>query len=107
MHPNNRLWALAAFLLTLPSLAQQWNWATSGGGTSNDDFCYAIATDSQGHVYYAGTTRGSNGQFACGPVGVGATTGAVVAKYSASGECLWLRTITVPSFDARAYAIAI
>ncbi|MGB6046089.1 MAG: SBBP repeat-containing protein [Flavobacteriales bacterium] len=102
--------SLLPFLLALFSLnatAQQWNWATSGGGTSNEDQCYAIATDSQGNVYYAGTTRGSNGVFACGAVDVGATTGAVVVKYSAQGTCLWLRTITVPSFDARAYAIAI
>lgn len=98
---------LLLILLTFNSQAQQWNWATSGGGTSNEDQCYAIATDSQGNVYYAGTTRGSNGVFACGAVDVGATTGAVVVKYSEQGACLWLRTITVPSFDARAYAIAI
>ncbi|HMN06738.1 MAG TPA: hypothetical protein PKD45_13535 [Flavobacteriales bacterium] len=87
--------------------AQQWNWAVSGGGTSNDDQCYAIGMDSQGNVYYGGTSRGSNGQFACGPVDMGATTGGVLAKYSPDGQCLWLRTITVPSFDARVYAIAI
>lgn len=98
---------LLLILLTFNATAQQWNWATSGGGTSNEDFCHAIATDSQGNVYYAGSTRGSNGVFACGAVDVGATTGGVVAKYSAQGDCLWLRSITVPSFSAFAYGIAI
>ncbi len=100
---------LSLCLAALPCLmqAQQWNWAVSGGGTSNEDYCYAIGMDSQGNVYYGGTARGSNVLFACGPVVMGATTGGVLAKYSPNGDCLWLRTITVPSFDARVYAIAI
>jgi len=100
---------LSLCLAALPCLmqAQQWNWAVSGGGTSNEDYCYAIGMDSQGNVYYGGTARGSNVLFACGPVVMGATTGGVLAKYSPNGDCLWLRTITVPTFDARIYAIAI
>lgn len=105
--PFRHVLAMAALIGPLQLSAQDWNWATSGGGTSNDDFCQAIAMDSQGAVYYGGTTRGSNGQFGCGPVSVGATTGGVLAKYTADGQCLWLRTISVPSFEARVYAMAI
>lgn len=97
----------SAMIGAVSSPAQSWDWATSGGGTSNDDFCQAIGMDSQGALYYGGTTRGSNGQFACGAVSVGATTGGVLAKYSTDGQCIWLRTITVPSFEARVYAVAI
>lgn len=36
----------SAMIGAVSSRAQSWDWATSGGGTSNDDFCQAIGMDS-------------------------------------------------------------
>lgn len=86
--------------------AQQWNWAVSAGDGSNVDQCYGIATDSQGNVYWAGSVRGTS-QFGCGTITTGSNTAGVLAKYDASGTCLWVRSVLVTFDDALAYDIAI
>jgi len=86
--------------------AQQWNWAVSAGDGSNVDQCYGIATDSQGNVYWAGSVRGTS-QFGCGTITTGSNTAGVLAKYDASGNCLWVRSVLVTFDDALAYDIAI
>ncbi len=86
--------------------AQQWNWAVSAGGGSNEDFCQAIDTDSEGNVYWGGTVRGSS-NLGCATVEPGATTAGVLAKHAADGTCLWVRTMTVLQFSVRVYGVAI
>ena len=86
--------------------AQQWNWAVSAGDGSNVDQCYGIATDSQGHVYWSGSVRGTS-QFGCGTITTGGNTAGVLAKYDAGGNCLWVRSVLVTFDDALAYDIAI
>lgn len=95
-----------ALLLCITLNAQQWNWATQGGGTSNDDLCYGIATDSHGNVYWVGTARGSS-TFDCATISVGNSTAGVIAKYDSTGLCQWVRHISTLSIDARVNAIAI
>lgn len=100
---------LLPFLLALSTAtlhAQQWNWAVSAGDGSNVDQCYGIATDSQGNVYWAGSVRGTS-QFGCGTITTGSNTAGVLAKYDASGNCLWVRSVLVTFDDALAYDIAI
>lgn len=93
-------------LLTATLHAQQWNWAVSAGDGSNVDQCYGIATDSQGNVYWAGSVRGTS-QFGCGTITTGSNTAGVLAKYDATGNCLWVRSVLVTFDDALAYDIAI
>lgn len=100
--------SLLHVLLLLSSTlhAQQWDWAISAGGGSNEDFCQAIATDSQGNVYWGGTVRGSS-TFPCATVAPGSTTAGVLAKHAADGTCLWVRTMTVSQFSVRVHGVAI
>lgn len=86
--------------------AQQWNWAVDAGGGGNSDFCFGIATDSQGNAYWAGSVSGT-ADFGCGTITAGTTIAGVVAKYDVNGACQWVRGITVGFNDAWAYGIAI
>ncbi len=86
--------------------AQQWNWAVDAGGGGNTDFCYGIATDSQGNAYWAGSVSGT-ADFGCGTLTVGSTIAGFVAKVDPNGVCQWVRGITVGFNDAHVYGIAI
>lgn len=99
---------LLALLLSLPITlhAQQWNWAASAGGGGNTDFCYGIATDSQGNAYWVGSVSGTV-DFGCGTLTPGSTIAGFVAKRGADGTCLWVRGITVGFNQAWAYGVAI
>lgn len=93
-------------LTALNSQAQQWNWAADGGGGGNTDFCFAIATDSQGNAYWVGSVSGT-ADFGCGTLSPGTTVAGFVAKVDASGTCQWVRGITTGFYDAWVYGIAI
>ncbi|MBL7938438.1 MAG: SBBP repeat-containing protein [Flavobacteriales bacterium] len=103
---------MRTFVLLLTSLwsimlhAQQWNWAVDAGGGGNTDFCYDIATDSQGNAYWVGTVSGT-ADFGCATLTPGSTVAGVIAKYSAEGTCQWVRGITTSFYDAWVYGIAI
>ncbi|MFZ1331046.1 MAG: SBBP repeat-containing protein [Flavobacteriales bacterium] len=97
---------LILILSTNVMIAQQWNWAVSAGDGSNVDQCYGIATDSEGNVYWAGSVRGTS-EFGCGTITTGSNTAGVLAKYDATGNCLWVRSVLVTFDDALAYDIAI
>lgn len=99
-------------LLTLPLLitslsnAQQWNWASDAGGGGNTDFCFGIATDSQGNAYWVGSVSGT-ADFGCGTLSPGNTIAGFVAKVDPNGVCQWVRSITVGFNEAWTYGIAI
>ncbi|HRH71172.1 MAG TPA: SBBP repeat-containing protein [Flavobacteriales bacterium] len=103
---------MRTFVLLLTSLwsimlhAQQWNWAVDAGGGGNTDFCYDIATDSQGNAYWVGTVSGT-ADFGCATLTPGSTVAGVIAKYSAEGTCQWVRGITTGFYDAWVYGIVI
>lgn len=102
---NSLLLLLALVLQPITLKAQQWNWAVDAGGGGNTDFCFDIATDSQGNAYWAGSISGS-ADFGCTTISPSAIAG-VLAKYDSTGNCLWARGITVGFNDAWAYGIAI
>ncbi len=93
-------------LITTPLHAQQWNWAVSAGGTSNNDHFLGIASDSQGNVYGVGTVR-ATADFGCETLAPGNSNGGFLAKYSASGECLWVQGIISNGIGAWIYDITI
>lgn len=92
--------------LHLPLFAQQWNWAADAGGGGNTDFCFSIATDSQGNAYWVGSVSGT-ADFGCGTLNPGNTIAGFVAKVDANGACQWVRGITTSFYDAWVYGIAI
>ena len=85
--------------------AQDWNWAIDAGGTGNTDFCWGIATDSQGNAYWAGSISGT-ADFGCTTVSPPQIAG-VLAKYDSTGACQWATGITVNFNEAWAYGVAI
>lgn len=100
---------ILALLLSLPLTlhAQQWNWAASAGGGGNVDFCYGIATDSQGNAYWVGSLAGTV-DFGCGTITDGnSDVMGFIAKRAPDGTCAWVRAITVGFNDAWAYGVAI
>ncbi|WKZ65711.1 MAG: SBBP repeat-containing protein [Flavobacteriales bacterium] len=87
--------------------AQQWNWAAGAGAGGNVDFCYDIATDSQGNAYWVGSLAGTV-DFGCGTITDGSSdVMGFIAKRSPDGTCQWVRAITVGFNDAWAYGVAI
>jgi hypothetical protein len=98
---------LPLLLLAFPLHAQQWNWAASAGGGGNVDFCYGIATDSQGNAYWVGTVSGTVA-FGCGTVATGnSDIAGFIAKRGPDGSCQWVRPITVGFNDVWVYGVAI
>jgi hypothetical protein len=93
-------------MLTMPLHAQQWNWAVDAGGGGNTDFCWDIATDSQGNAYWVGSVSGT-ADFGCATLNPGNTIAGVLAKYDANGDCQWAVGITTSFYDAWVYGIAI
>lgn len=93
-------------LLASRSNAQQWNWASDAGGGGNTDFCFGVATDSQGNAYWVGSVSGT-ADFGCGTLSPGSTIAGFVAKVDANGVCQWVRGITVGFDYAWTYGIAI
>ena len=68
-------------------------------GTSGDDYAFALATDSSGNVYLAGTTGGKLFEsFYKGD------SDAYILKYNADGKELWHKLLGTSSFD---YATAL
>jgi len=100
------LLVIVALLYITTADAQQWNWAADAGGGGNTDFCYGIATDSQGNAYWVGSVSGT-ADFGCGTLSPGNTVAGFVAKVDASGVCQWVRGITTSFYDAWVYGIAI
>jgi hypothetical protein len=94
------------FLVFSRLSAQQWNWAVDAGGGGNTDFCYDIATDSQGNAYWVGSASGT-ADFGCATLVPGSTIAGVLAKYDANGACQWVVGITTSFYDAWVYGIAI
>jgi|GEM_PF-697638 len=86
--------------------AQEWNWAVDAGGGGNTDFCFGIASDSQGNAYWVGSVSGT-ADFGCATLTPGSTIAGSIAKYDASGVCQWVRGITTGFYDAWVYGIAI
>lgn len=100
------LLVILPFLLSTTLFAQQWNWAADAGGGGNTDFCYDIATDSQGNAYWVGTVSGT-AAFGCETLSPGSTIAGVVAKYAPDGTCQWVQGITTTFYDAWVYGIVI
>ncbi len=95
-----------AFPFTTTLNAQQWNWAVSAGGTSNNDHFLGIASDSEGYLYAVGTVR-ATADFGCGTLAPGNSNGGFIAKYGPDGECIWVQGIISNGIGAWVYDIAI
>jgi len=93
-------------LLSATLNAQQWNWAVSAGGTSNNDAFRGIASDSEGNLYGVGTVR-ATADFGCGILAPGNSNGGFIAKYGPDGECIWVQGIISNGIGAWIHDIAI
>jgi hypothetical protein len=85
-------------------------WAQTTASAPNESQFYAVATDSSGNVYAAGTLY-ENGTFGFGN-GITATgasasnANTILVKYSSSGTAQWARTTTSASSDSTFSAVA-
>jgi hypothetical protein len=108
---DHRYCRIIGLLLTVTFFAalaqgQQWNWAVDAGGGGNTDFCYDIATDSQGNAYWVGSVSGT-AAFGCATVNAANTVSGIIAKYAPDGSCIWVRSINTSFYDAWVYGVAI
>lgn len=102
-----RLFLLFAFLINTSLLhAQQWNWAVDAGGGGNTDFCFGVATDSQGNAYWCGSVSGT-AAFGCATLTPGENVVGVLAKYDVNGVCQWVRPMGTTFDVSWTYAVAI
>ncbi|MBK9249628.1 MAG: SBBP repeat-containing protein [Ignavibacteria bacterium] len=81
---------LCAMQLTPTTLTSQeptWQWAKSGGGTGSDAGT-AVTTDASNNIYTCGRFSGYS-LFGSTPLTSSGQTDVVIARYNASGACLW------------------
>ena len=64
-------------------------WAKYAGGGSNDDFANAVAADTSGNVFVAGTYKSTTINFGTTALTNGGTTNIFLAKYNSSGVPQW------------------
>lgn len=73
-------------------------WAHSGGGTKVDRG-YGIAADRDGNVYVTGHSQGGDAKFGDQALPNAGDYDVFVAKYSASGDLLWIKSDGGPGYD--------
>jgi len=78
---------MLAAIVGLVAQTPEWQWAVSGGGTGQD-YCYEIATDSQGNLYVTGEFQGiaTFGPFILTSSGA---SDIFAAKLGPAGDFLW------------------
>jgi autotransporter-associated beta strand protein len=83
--------------------ASGFGWASSGGG-ANDEYGRAVAADTEGNIYVAGTFY-ATADFDPGPGVYNLTplggTNVFAAKFSSTGALLWVRGFSGGDFDSR------
>lgn len=93
------LLTLFIFLFTSQrALAQEWNWAVSGGDGGNQDKVLDIETDSDSNVYIVGTFWGSEVVIGNQVINTQGHKCGYVAKYDRFHNFIWVRTVN-SSFD--------
>ena len=102
--PKTALALLLGVFLTAGVTPAGALWPVSGGGPLNDS-AFATVTDQSGNVYVAGEFRGS-AFFGGTEYSSQGLSDLFVAKYSASGALIYVRTAGGPSVD-RATALAV
>lgn len=73
-------------------------WAHSGGGTKVDRG-YGVAADAEGNVYVTGHSQGADARFGGQTLADAGDYDVFVAKYSAAGDLLWVKTDGGPGYD--------
>ncbi len=90
--------SLLSTLLCINLWAQTFEWATIGGHYAYD-YGYAITTDNAGNVYVAGKFEENGAVFSGAVLSCYGNHDIWVAKYSATGSLLWIRTAGGTSGD--------
>ncbi len=89
-----------ACLITFHLFAQSptWSWAQNNGGGASD-YGYGTANDTFGNVYYCGTFYSNNAKFGTLTIPSAGLGDGFLCKYDASGNFLWVKTITGTSTE--------
>jgi hypothetical protein len=105
INSHNKMKKQTMFLLILSvtlniTLAQNWQWANSGGSIFNlDDFSRSMCKDQNGNIYIAGSIQGSESNdnlhhyaiFNSDTIPVNGFNDIFLAKYDPNGNQLWVK----------------
>jgi hypothetical protein len=92
------LFLIVLYCISGMALAQDWQWAQSGGGDGfngdqADDDIEALETDSQGNIFLVGITTEGNTQIAGTPVASYGYTDKNLASFTCNGQLRWAVTL--------------